>query len=143
MDFKKALDIAIGEITPQPWEYTADGGATLTVIPEGLRAGPGDAEVMLCITTSKTTAAAEAGVTTTDLPALIDAIEHRTAWAHETALRDTVTVTAELVLTVTEFDWSTAGRPDAEARLHLPEDQRLPLASALRRALDVARGWED
>ena len=25
----------------------------------------------------------------------------------------------------------------------LPEDQRLPLASALRRALDVARSWED
>jgi hypothetical protein len=25
----------------------------------------------------------------------------------------------------------------------VPESQRLPLASALRRALDVARGWED
>jgi hypothetical protein len=27
--------------------------------------------------------------------------------------------------------------------MRLPEAQRLPLASALRRALDVARGWED
>ncbi|MGW8879754.1 hypothetical protein [Streptomyces mirabilis] len=29
-----------------------------------------------------------------------------------------------------------------EVSMVLPDAQRLPLASALRRALDVARGWE-
>lgn len=141
MDFTRAFQTVVAELTPQPWEYTTADGATLTVIPAGLTAEPGDAEVYVRVTADKTTAA-EAGVTTEHLPALIDAIEQGAGWEHETVLRATVTVTAGLGLTVTEMDWSTASRPDAEARMRLPAEQRMPFASALRRALDVALGWE-
>ncbi|MCX4617384.1 MULTISPECIES: hypothetical protein [Streptomyces] len=46
----------------------------------------------------------------------------------------------------TEWSWgsrrSTALGSKVEVSMVLPDAQRLPLASALRRALDVARGWE-
>ncbi|MGW7617370.1 hypothetical protein ACWGLG_16190 [Streptomyces antimycoticus] len=146
MDFRQALNTVIAELTPQPWDFTDSTGATLTVIPAGMPADPGDAEVMIRITVSHTHAA-EAGITTTDLPGLIAALEAGDASSHETTLRDTVTITPEtggtIAMTVTEFDWTTAGRDDATATVRLPEEQRMPLASALRRAMDVARGWED
>lgn len=136
MDFAHALQTAVAELTPQPWEYSASDGATLTVIPAGLTAEPGDAEVYLRVTADKTTAA-EAGVTTEHLPELIDAIEQRTIWAHLTVMGDGIETRFDedaLVVTVHEDGDSAVQR--------LPEMQRMPFASALRRALDVARGWE-
>jgi hypothetical protein len=43
--------------------------------------------------------------------------------------------------TLTAIEETDAGV--VAASITLPEAQRLPLASALRRALDVARSWED
>ncbi|HET6634953.1 MAG TPA: hypothetical protein VFH77_07975 [Streptomyces sp.] len=141
MDFRQAFNTVAAELTPQPWEYTSGEGATLTVIPEGLTAEPGDAEVIVRVTVDKTQAA-EAGVTTTDLPALIDAIEQHTAWMHTTLTGDRIEITqpavGELRLSVTELH----GRRETEAHLMVPARQWWPLGSALRRALDVARGWE-
>lgn len=145
MDFRDALNTAIGELTSQPWEYTTEDGVTLTVIPAGLREAPGWAEVNVRITADKTLAA-EAGVTTTDLPGFIDALTARTAWRHVTAIDDEITAIpgeGGMVVTVTEVHWEDDGRCEVPASVRLPESQRLPLASALRRALDVARGWED
>jgi hypothetical protein len=46
-------------------------------------------------------------------------------------------------LAYTVYDRDTTGQPaDVDRTVLVTEAQRLPLASALRRALDVARGWE-
>ncbi|MDT0381408.1 hypothetical protein RM572_21860 [Streptomyces sp. DSM 42041] len=84
MDFKQALSNVIAELTPQPWDYTTPDGVTLTVIPAGLREDPGQATVYVRVTSDKTHAA-EASITTTDLPTLIDALsEPVTApWEHQ------------------------------------------------------------
>lgn len=144
MDFRDALNIAIGDITPQPWEYTDLLGTTLTVIPAGLPAGPGDAEVTIRITAGKTQAVT-LGITTEDMPGLIAALTDRQEWRHETALDDVMSLTPTprgVHATVTEVN-RTSGRPILSSSAYVPEAQRLPLASALRRALDVARAWED
>jgi hypothetical protein len=46
-----------------------------------------------------------------------------------------------MVLTVTDVRYDSAVR-DVTVSVRIPEEQRLPLASALSRALDVAQGWE-
>ncbi|MGW4042966.1 hypothetical protein [Streptomyces sp. NPDC004721] len=153
MDFRDALASALADITPQPWEYTAPGGGTLTVIPAGLREDPGCAEVYVRITFSKTQAA-QASVTTTDLPTLIAVLskpvtacwELVARWADGTPKTPLLDggITLEptfggFTITVT----SENGGSTATATMGLPDKQRMPLASALRRALDVARGWED
>ncbi|WP_030186048.1 hypothetical protein [Streptomyces capuensis] len=145
-DFRNALNTVIAELTPQPWDYTDDSGTTLTVIPAGLREDPGCAEVMIRITESHTQAA-EIGVTTTELPGLIDALTEHRGWRHQTPLDSIIGVTpirkGDVVLTVTEVDWRrNDSRRMASAGLCVPDEQRMPLASALRRALDVAHGWE-
>lgn len=157
MDFHDALNIVTADLTPQPWEYTAADGATLTVIPAGLREDAGRAEVYLRITRDKTHAA-EAAITTTDLPALIAVLNEPIAehWEHEphypdgqpkgrvgTWLGDSYGLTLNPMqdgFSVTAIEDTDAGV--VAASVPLPEAQRLPLASALRRALDVARGWE-
>lgn len=136
MDFAQALNNVLADLTPQPWTHTTSSGSTLTVIPAGLTAAQGDAEVDVRITSDKATVT-EAGVTTTDLPDLIGALEQRTAWEHTTVLNDTIEILFDedgLVVIVEDDDHNAA--------LRMPEQQRMPLASALRRALDVARGWE-
>lgn len=158
MNFRDALNIVTAELTPQPWDYTAGDGATLTVIPAGLpHAEPGTAEVYLRVTRDKTHAA-EAAITTTDLPALITALSAPVAehWEHEPHYPDGTpkgrvgTWLGDdygLALNPMRGGFSLTAIEDtgdgvAAASVVVPEEQRLPLASALRRALDVARGWE-
>lgn len=159
MDFRNAWNTVRAELTPQPWDYTTPDGVTLTVIPAGLpHAEPGTAEVYLRVTRDKTHAA-EAAITTTDLPALITALsvpvtEH---WEHEPHYPDGTPKgrigtwlgdTYGLALNPMEGGFSLTAIEETDAgvvaaSIVLPEAQRLPLASALRRAMDVARGWED
>lgn len=150
--FDDALNTVIAELTPQPWDYTTPDGVTLTVIPAGLCEDPGNAEVYVRLTVDKAHAA-EAAITTTDLPNLIAALEQpltglweliqhwadgtRKAWPDSTITLSPCTVGVEIAVRE-ETDLGVL-----DASLVFPEEQRLPLASALRRALDVARGWED
>ena len=146
MDFRTALNTVIAELTPQPWDYTDNAGRALTVIPAGLREDPGRAEVMIRITENGSLPV-EIGVTTTELPGMIDALTESQDWRHQT-LEDSIIAalivpSGAVTLVVTEVDWDNHARRMASAAVFLPAEQRLPLASALRRALDVARGWED
>lgn len=161
-DFHQAISTVVGDLTPQPWDYTDGSGTTLTVIPAGLRAEPGEAEVHVRITRPDATGLAEYGITgpnsrgvaevgvsTSLLPALIAALTERTVWRDDCLVAGTLTVVAgalaatpdgdNVAVIVTEVH--SAEREERVSVL-LPEAQRLPLASALRRALDVARGWE-
>lgn len=156
MDFRDALNIVTAELTPQPWDYTDAEGTTLRVIPAGLRASEGYAEVNIRITrpdasglaefgitTPDSRGVAEVGVTTTDLPKVIEALTERGWWADNTLVSGALLVAAAsggVVVGVTEVHG--AGR-HVDVGIVLPDSERLPLASALRRALDVARSWED
>ncbi len=155
MDFQAALNSAIADLTPQPWEWTDDDGTTLRVIPAGLTAGKGDAEALIRITRPDATGlydygitgpdsrgVAEVGVTTTDLPKVIEALTGRGWWADNALVSGALLVAAAsggVVVGVTEEHG--AGQ-HVDVGIVLPEAQRLPLASALQRALDVARAWE-
>jgi hypothetical protein len=162
MDFQDALNTVIAELTPQPWDYTDTDGTTLRVIPAGLRSDPGEAEVYVRITRPDASGLAEYGITgpnsrgvaevgvsTSLLPDLITALTERTVWRDDCLVAGALTVVAgalaatpgrdNVIVCVTEVH--SAERKEIVAML-LPETQRLPLASALRRALDVARGWE-
>ncbi|MET7933470.1 hypothetical protein [Streptomyces sp. NPDC005322] len=157
MDFHQALNIVVAELTPQPWDFTDSTGTTLTVIPAGMPADPGEAKVMIRITRPDATGLAEYGITgpnsrgvaetgipTADMPGLLEALDNRTAWEHVTLTSDTLTVIPdgdELALTVTETHDGPVREVAAATRI--PAAQRMPLASALRRAFDVARAWED
>ena len=158
MDFRDALNTVLSELTPQPWDYTTPDGTTLTVIPAGLpHAEPGAAEVYLRVTRNKTHAA-KAAITTTDLPALITALSAPIAehWEHEPHYPDGTekgrigTWLGDLyglALNPMQDGFSLTAIEDTDAgvvaaTLTLPEEQRLPLTSALARALDVARAWE-
>ncbi|MFM9452516.1 hypothetical protein [Streptomyces europaeiscabiei] len=156
LDFRDALNTVHAELTPQPWDHTV-GGRTITVIPAGLSADRGGAEVYVRITVSKTTAA-EAAITTTDLPALIGALdeplaqvwEHQPHWPDGTAKprlgerwgddygMSLAPASEGFRVTVVE----DTGDGIEEASVTLPQAQRRPFAAALRRALDVAHGWE-
>lgn len=141
MNFRDALNNVIAELTPQPWDYTDNAGTTLTVIPAGLREDPGCAEVIVRIKAIGQFFDADAGIPSRDLPAMIDALTDNRPWSYDTlddvgvelapadrgGMRLTLSVDLE----------------DNQPEILVPESQRLPLASALRRALDVARGWED
>lgn len=153
MEFRDAINTVIAELTPQPWDYTTPDGTTLTVIPAGLREDPGRAEVYVRATASKTQAA-EIGITTTDLPALIEALSTPVtrSWQHVPHWPDGTTqmwVLDGLTLTPNEGGFLVGVQEDTGEGLMscvdvvVPEAQRLPLASALSRALDVARGWEN
>jgi hypothetical protein len=156
MDFHDALNNVIAELTPQPWDYTTADGTTLRIIPAGLRAEPGQAEVLIRITQADATGlydygitgpdsrgVAEVGVTTTDLPKVIEALTERGWWADNTLVSGALLVAAAsggVFVGVTEIHG--AGQ-HVDVGMVLPQSQRLPIASALSRALDVARGWED
>lgn len=144
MDFRNALETVIAEIAPQPWDYTDPAGTTLTVIPAGLRADPGDAEVLIRISAIGQFFDAETGIPSRDLPAMIDALTGNQPWNYDPIGYDFAIELAPLsnggtLLALTE-DPDTV---DEQPQIVVPEGQRLPLASALRRALDVAQGWED
>ncbi|MBA4865924.1 hypothetical protein H1V43_32185 [Streptomyces sp. PSKA54] len=156
MDFQDAINNVIAELTPQPWDYTTHDGTTLRVIPAGLRADPGEAEILIRITRADATGlcefgitgpdsrgVAEVGVTTADLPKVIEALTEQGWWADNTLVSGALLVAAAsggVVVGVTE---NHGAGQHVDVGIVLPEVQRLPLASALRRALDVARSWED
>ena len=143
-DFRDAIAHVIADLTPQPWDFTDPTGATLTVIPEGLPSEKGYAEVQLRVTVDKHTAA-EVSLMTVALPAVIAALEAAAGGEFFTVTDDALTLTPAdaggVTLTVLERMYA-ATSPDVTALVHLPATQRMPLVSALRRALDVARGWE-
>jgi hypothetical protein len=141
MDFQQALNTFIAELTPQPWHYTThDGGITLTVIPAGLREDEGCAEVLIRIKAIGQFFEVEAGIPSRDLPGMIEALTANRPWSHDTldALCELTPFSGATVLAVTEDHDAEEDRP----QVHIPEVQRMPLASALARALDVAKGWE-
>jgi hypothetical protein len=146
VDFRDAIHTVNAELTPRPWDYTTPDGVTLTVIPAGLPAGPGDAEVLIQIAAGKNLAA-QAGIPTADLPGLVDALTERRPWDHSTVLDSLAEVTypddASVLLVITETVWEDRDNHAVSTSILIPEAQRLPLASALRRATDVALGWED
>ncbi|MGW5123283.1 hypothetical protein ACWEQ7_04310 [Streptomyces sp. NPDC004069] len=149
MDFRDALNTVIAELTPQPWDYTTPDGTRLRVIPEGLRqdAGNGVVEIQIIESAhvSKLPDGPEYPMRTVDVPGLIAALTDRREWTTED-WGDMLTVRPEgdgMRLAYTVYDRDTTGQPaDVDRTILLPESQRLPLASALRRALDVARSWE-
>jgi hypothetical protein len=155
VDFNTAYNQVIAELTPQPWDYTMACGTTLRVIPAGLRADKGDAEVLMRITSADATGlyefgitgpdsrgVAEVGVPTAVLPDLIQALTDRETWEDNTLIAGALFVRPDVsgvAVTVTEIH---SVERQEEVFASLPEAQRLPFASALRRALDVAQGWE-
>jgi len=156
MDFHTALNTMTAELTPQPWDYTMACGTTLRVIPAGLRSDPGEAEVLIRITRPDASGlaefgitgpdsrgVAEAGVPTAVLPDLIQALTDRETWEDNTLIAGALFVRPDVsgvAVTVTEIH---SVERQEEVFASLPEAQRLPFASALCRALDVAKGWED
>jgi hypothetical protein len=145
MDFRDALNIVTAELTPQPWDYTAPDGTTLTVIPRGWPEGPGDAEVLIRVTESHTLAA-QIAITTASMPELLAALDAQTALEYTPLNSDFITLTpsagGDVSLEVVEINYVAGDSVETSAAIRVPAGQRLPLASALRRALDVARGWE-
>lgn len=150
MDFQNALNTVIAELTPQPWDWSTPDGTRLRIIPEGLRQDPGNGvveiQIIECAHVSKTPTGPEYPMRTVDVPGLIAALTDRREWT-TTDWGDTLAVRPEgegMRLAYTVYDYDTTGQPaDVDRTVFVPEAQRLPLASALRRALDVARSWED
>lgn len=150
MDFHDAIRIVTAEPTPQPWDYTSAEGTRLRIIPEGLRQDPGDGVVLIQICPAAnvqvTPDGPEYSVRTAYMPELINALTDRTEWTTEDGWSDVLTVRPDgdgMRLAYTVWDRDTPGEPaDVDRTILVPESQRLLLASALRRALDVARGWE-
>lgn len=156
MDFDDALNNTTADLTPKPWDYATPDGTALRVIPAGLRETAGYAEVLIRITqrdagplaefgitTPDSRGVAEVGVPTATLPGLIQALTERTKWEDAGLACGTLTVIPGIpgvLVTVTE---AHSSERKETVSMPLPETQRLPLASALRRALDVARDWED
>ena len=150
MDFKDAWNIVRAELTPQPWDWWTTDGTRLRVIPEGLRQDPGHGVVEIQISEAAHVQAIPDGpeypMRTVDVPGLIAALTDCTEWT-TTDFGDTLTVRPEgdgMRLAYTVYDRDTTGQmADVDRTILLPPEQRLPLASALSRALDVARAWED
>jgi hypothetical protein len=73
---------------------------------------------------------------------MIDALTSNRLWSYDTLDDVGVQLTpfggGGMILAI-----SVDLEADDEPQTWIPESQRLPLASALRRALDVARAWED
>ena len=149
MDFQDALNNVIADLTPQPWDWWTPNGTRLRVIPEGLRQDPGDGVVEIQICEAAHVQVTPTGpaypMRTPDVPGLITALTDRTEWT-TTDFGDVLAVRPEgdgMRLAYTVYDRDTTGQmADIDRTILLPDTQRLPLASALRRALDVARGWE-
>ncbi len=149
MDFNDALNIVIAELTPQPWDWWTPEGTRLRIIPEGLRQDPGNGVVEIQICEAAHVQAVPDGpeypMRSVDVPGLIAALTDRREWT-TTDCGDVLAVRPEgdgMRLAYTVYDRDTTGRPaDIDRTIHIPESQRLPLALALSRALDVSRGWE-
>lgn len=149
MDFQDAVRNVIADLTPQPWDWWTPDGTRLRIIPEGLRQNSGDGvvEIQICPAAhvQVTPDGPDYPMRTPDVPGLITALTDRAEWT-TTDFGDTLTVRPEeggMRLAYTVYDRDTTGQmADIDRTVHVPEEQRLPLASALARALDVARSWE-
>lgn len=150
MDFNTALNNVIADLTPQPWDWSTPEGTRLRIIPECLRQDIGDGvvEIQICPAAhvQVTPTGPEYSMRSVDVPGLIRALTERTEWK-TSDWGDFLTVRPEgdgMRLAYTVYDRDTTGRPaDVDRTILVPEAQRLPLASALARALDVAKGWEE
>lgn len=132
MDFQTAWSIVRADLDPQPWDYTTADGKTLTVAPAGFRANKDEAEVIIRVSDD-----IEEWVRTPEISALVTALQAGESWTNlGSGWGAEVTVT-DLSVTVAVWQKGVA------TSITLPPEQRLPLASALARALDVARAWED
>ncbi|MEW1866995.1 hypothetical protein AB0420_02155 [Streptomyces caelestis] len=130
--FRDALGVVLAEITPQPWDYTNADGATLTVVPAGFRADKDAAEVVFRVSDD-----VEEWVRTPDVQRIIDALHVGESWADTPYGWGIDVAVADDGVTVAVYQ---GGKPTS---VTLPPEQRLPLASAAARALEVARAWED
>ena len=130
MDFQNAWNIFVAETTPQPWDYTTADGI-LTVIPAGLRADRDEAEVIIRVSDT------EDWVKTPDVQHLIDALTAGESWTSVSSGWGVEASVADSGVTVAVWEKGVS------TAVTLPPEQRMPLASALSRALDVARAWED
>lgn len=155
MDFEDAVANVIADLTPQPWDYTMASGTTLRVIPAGLRASKGAAEVLIRITRADASGlyaygitgpdsrgVAEVGVPTAILPNLIKSLTDKELWEDNTLIDGSLYVRPDVSgVSVVVTEIHSVERQE-KVFASLPEAQRMPLASALARALDVARSWE-
>lgn len=132
MDFHTALGIVLAELDPKPWTYTDTDGHTLTVVPAGFRADKDEADVIVRVSDD-----VEEWVKTPEVAKLVTALREGVSWSDLCSGWGTEVTVNDLGVTVAVWQ---KGVP---ASVTLPTAQRLPLASALDRALDVARGWED
>lgn len=132
MDFQTAWNIVRAELDPKPWTYTDTSGATLTIIPAGFRAARDEAEVII-----RTANDIEEWVYTPDVQHIINALHAGESWKD-------ISYGWGIDITATDGNVTvTVWQKGVTASVSLPPEQRLPLASALARALDVARAWED
>lgn len=130
-DFKTALGIVLADLDPKPWAYTTPDG-TLTVVPAGFRADRDETEVIIRVSDD-----VEEWVKTPEIAALVDALNKGESWTNLGSGWGTEVIVDGCGVTVAVWQKRTP------TSITLPPEQRLPLASALARALDVARGWED
>ncbi|MFC9465170.1 hypothetical protein [Streptomyces coelicoflavus] len=130
-NFRDALASVLAELDPKPWDYTTPDG-TLTVVPAGFRADKDEAEVIVRVCDD-----AEEWVKTPEVTKLVAALREGGSWSDLCCGWGTEVTVNDLGVTVAVWQ---KGVP---ASITLPTAQRLPLASALDRALDVARAWED
>lgn len=150
MDFNNAMNTVIGELAPQPWDYTTPDGNRLRVIPEGLAQDPGDGVVLIQICESANVQVTPDGpefpVRTSDMPELLSALDGRAKCMIHGGLGEELAVRPEVAgmrLAYTVWGRDTTGQgADVDRTVLVPEEQRLPFASALSRAMDVARDWE-
>jgi hypothetical protein len=131
MDFQTAWIIVLADLDPKPWDYTVDG-KTLTVVPAGFRADKDEAEVIIRVSDD-----VEEWVKTPEIAALVTALQAGESWTNLWSGWGTEVSVDALGVTVAVWQKGVA------TSIILPPEQRLPLASALARALDVARAWED
>lgn len=131
MKFNDALGMLLAEITPRPWAYTDAHGSTLTIEPAGLPAERDEAEVVFSV------GEAAEWLRTPAVERLVEALTAGESWADaDYGWGLTVEITGETVTVSVIHD-------HVPAPVVLPASERMPLVSAIRRALDVARGWED
>jgi hypothetical protein len=130
MNFRTALGIVLAELDPKPWTYTTPDG-TLTVVPAGFRADKDEAEVIIRVSDD-----VEEWVKTPEIAALVTALQAGESWTNLWSGWGTEVTVDAAGVTVAVWQKNVA------TSVTLPLEQRLPLASALARALDVARGWE-
>ena len=134
---REVLQALSVELTPQAWDYTNSDGATLTVVPDGVRRAHGEGVVALRITQNHHTAAT-AYIATAEQPTVREVLTKGTSACYREPLADLLVMpAADGSIELTIEPWEARS-----ARMTLPSSQLLPLLAALNRATDAARGWE-